>query len=226
VRVASGVALGLVAAIAMSASAPLPVPTKQIVALRGIKMYVESYGAGPPLLLLHGGAGNGLQFSEQVPLFQHEYRCIVPDLCAQGRTTDRPGPLTYHAMAEDVIALMDSLKVPAADLMGWSDGGDIGLDIAIHHPTRLKHLIIFGANLNPQGLNPADVAWNDTATVAGFGDGMREGWTKLSPEPAHTEAIAKGIAGAELWIVPGGSHSVMIENAALVNPRVLDFLGK
>jgi len=161
--------------------------------VNGIRMYYEVKGAGPVLVLLHGGGGNGEQFSRQVPAFEKRFRLVVPDMCAQGRTTDREGPLTYHAMAEDVIALMDTLGVKRFDLMGWSDGGVTGLDLAIHHPDRLRRLVTFGANFSPDGLQAADVAWNDTATAAAFGDGMREGWTRLSPQPDHYEVAMNKI---------------------------------
>jgi len=168
-------------------------PPGRYAEVNGIRMYYEVRGSGPVLVLLHGGAGNGMQFNRQVPAFEMHFRLIVPDMCAQGRSTDRPGPLTYHAMAEDVIALMNVLSVKRFDLMGWSDGGDTGLDLAIHHKDRLRRLVTFGANFSPSGLNPADVAWNDTATAAAFGDGMREGWTRLSPEPDHYEAAMQKI---------------------------------
>src|SRR5262245_30530565 len=103
-------------------------------------MYYETHGQGRVLVLLHGGAGNGAQFSHQVPALEAHHRVVVPDMCAQGRTSDRPGPLTYHAMAEDVVALMDELHVSRFDVMGWSDGGVTGLDLAIHHPERLRRL--------------------------------------------------------------------------------------
>ena len=238
------------------------------IAVRGIRMYVETGGAGPPLLLLHGGAGNGMQFEKQRGEFARSHRLIIPDCRAQGRTTDRPGPLTYHDMAEDVIALLDSLGVRRTDVMGWSDGGNIGLDLAIHHPGRIVHLVTFGANFSPDGLQAADQAWNRTATADSFGTGMREGWTALNPEPAnyenamnriiemwrtlprftpsqlrrirartlvcagehdviraeHTAALARAIPGATTFIVPGASHSAMIERPDLVNPRVPQFL--
>lgn len=165
----------------------LGAPAGHVVPIRGIRMYYETYGAGRPLLLLHGGAGNGMQFEKQIPAFAPHHRLIVPDCRAQGRTTDRPGPLTYHDMAEDMIALLDHLHVRRVDVMGWSDGGNIGLDMAIHHPKRIQHLITFGANFSPDGLNPDDVAWNRTATAASFGPGMRVGWTRLNPEPDHYE---------------------------------------
>ncbi len=244
-------------------------PPGRYAELNGIRMYFEVRGSGPVLVLLHGGGGSGEQFGRQVPAFEKRFRLVVPDMCAQGRSTDRPGPLTYHAMAEDVIALMNLLSVKRFDIMGWSDGGDTGLDLAIHHPDRLRRLVTFGANFSPSGLNPADVAWNDTATVAAFGEGMREGWTRMSPEPdhyeaamqkilvmwrtlprftaaelhsiqarvlvcagdhdlirrEHTEALARAIPGAQVWIVAGASHGAMLEKPDEVNARVIDFLG-
>ncbi len=238
--------------------------------IHGITMYYEVRGQGPPLVLLHGGAGNGMQFEKQIPDFERRHRLVIPDLCAQGRTNDRPGPLTYHAMAEDVIALMDRLGIRRFDVMGWSDGGVEGIDLAIHHRDRVRHLITFGANFSPDGMQAPDQAWIDTATVAAFGDGMRQGWSALSPEPAHyeqamakilhlwktephfttaelgsiraktligagehdvvrqnhSEALARAIPGAELWVVPGASHSVMMEKPAEVNARVLEFLAR
>jgi pimeloyl-ACP methyl ester carboxylesterase len=235
-----------------------------------LRMYVELHGSGPPLLLLHGGAGNGMQFEKQLPAFSPTHRLIVPDCRAQGRTTDRPGPLTYHGMAEDMIALLDRLGVQRVDIMGWSDGGNIGLDMAMHHPERVGHLVTFGANFRPDGLNPQDVEWGRTATADSFGAGMREGWTRLNPQPEHyeeamnkilamwrseprwtaadlgrirakclvcagehdvvrpehTRALAAAIPGATVWIVPGASHSAMIERPDLVNPRVLEFLAR
>ena len=189
--IGSGVLLALVVASGCARTSGLG----HVVRIRGIHLYYEVHGQGPPLLLIHGGAGNGKQFEKQLPDFARHYRCIVPDCCAQGRTTDRPGPLTYHAMAEDMIALLDRLHVRRADVMGWSDGGNIGLDLAMHYPERVSHLVTFGANFRPDGLNPDDVAWNLTATADSFGPGMRVGWTALNPEPEHYEqAMNKIIA--------------------------------
>jgi pimeloyl-ACP methyl ester carboxylesterase len=173
------------------------IPHGHTAEIRGIRMYYELHGAGPPLLLIHGGAGNGMQFEKQIPAFAPHYRIILPDCRAQGRTTDRPGPLTYHDMAEDMIALLDHLKVSKVDVMGWSDGGVIGLDMAIHHPDRLGHLVTFGANFSPDGLQPADVRWNQTATADSFGPGMRIVWTRLNPEPKHYEEAMNKIL--EMW---------------------------
>jgi len=258
----------ILAAVAASGAAG-PAGPGHYADLRGLRVYYELHGQGPALILLHGGTGDGRQFSRQVPAFESRFRLIVPDACAQGRTTDRPGPMSYHEMAEDVLALMDQLHVPSARVMGWSDGGNVGLDLAIHHPARVSHLVTFGANFSPDGLNPADRAWGDTATAAAFGVGARNAYGRLAPDPGHFEAamnkilsmwrtqprftaaelgrirartlivagehdlirrehseqLARSIPGARLWIVPGATHSVMIENASVVNPAVLEFLG-
>jgi pimeloyl-ACP methyl ester carboxylesterase len=166
-------------------------------ATRGLSLYYEVEGHGSPLLLLHGGAGNGMQFEKQRPAFAPTHRLIVPDCRAQGRTTDRPGPLTYHDMAEDMVALLDSLKIRRVDIMGWSDGGNIGLDLAIHHPERVDHLVTFGANATVEGLPRADREWNRTATADSFGVGMQAGWTSLNPQPDHyAQAMDKIL---EMW---------------------------
>ncbi len=180
------------------AAGGLAAPRGEYATVNGIRMYYEVHGTGPALVLLHGGAGNGMQFEKQLPDFVPHFRCIVPDLCGQGRSTDRAAPLTYHAMAEDVVALLDQLHVDAVDLMGWSDGGVIGIDIAIHHPERLRHLVTFGANFTPDGLNPADVHWNQTATADSFGAGMRTGYQRLSPEPENYEQVMNKIIA--LWL--------------------------
>jgi pimeloyl-ACP methyl ester carboxylesterase len=202
-------------------------------AVNGIRMYYETYGRGPVLVLLHGGAGNGLQFSGQVPYLRKHFRLIVPDECAQGRSTDRPGPLTYHAMAEDVIALMDRLHVRRASVMGWSDGGIVGLDMAIHHPARVGRLVTFGANFTPDGLNPEDVAWNARAGADDFGPIVRHAYQALAPDPSHYEvAMDKIIAMwrtqprftlAELGsirartLIAAGEHDVVrLEHTALL----------
>ncbi|MBK7368745.1 MAG: alpha/beta hydrolase [Candidatus Eisenbacteria bacterium] len=180
-----------------AASAPAPGPVSAYFEARGLRTYYELRGSGSPLLLLHGGAGNGKQFEHQVGAFEREHRLIVPDCCCQGRTTCREDSLTYHAMAEDMIALLDHLGVKQVDVMGWSDGGDIGLDLAMHHPDRIRRLVTFGANLDPTGLNEPDQRWAATATPDSLGPGMRAGWIELAPDSTrYVDAMTRVLA---LW---------------------------
>jgi pimeloyl-ACP methyl ester carboxylesterase len=175
---------------------PLP-PGGHIARIRGFRMYYEVHGQGPELILLHGGAGNGMQFSNQIPAFELYRRVIVPDACGQGRSGGRAEALSYHGMAEDVIALMDHLGIRRADVMGWSDGGIEGLDMAIHHPDRVGHLVTLGANFNPAGMNAPDRAWAETARAESFGPDMKRDYQKLSPEPWRFESVMNQII--TLW---------------------------
>ena len=264
--VAGALALGAL----LAAGCGDPTAGGHFVRVRGIRMYYEVHGNGPPLLLLHGGMGNGQQFARQVPAFEGRYRVVVPDLRAQGRTTDGPGPLSYHAMAEDVLALMDQLRIWRADVVGWSDGGITGLDLAVHHTLRIKHLVTLGANFRADGLTPEEIEHAATSSAASLGAAMRFEYGRLAPDPSHfdlamdkilamwraepnftlaqlhsirartlvvagehdivrrdhTEALARAIPGARLWIVPGASHRAMLEEPDLVNRTVLEFLAR
>lgn len=92
---------------------------------------------------------------------------------------------------------MDRLRIPAADVMGWSDGGNTGLDLALNHPERVRHLVTLGANFSPEGMNAPDRAWADTATAASFGPEMKQAFERLSPEPQHYERVMNQIIA--LW---------------------------
>jgi pimeloyl-ACP methyl ester carboxylesterase len=116
---------------------------------RGIKLYYEIYGKGEPLLLIHGNGGSMKAFKYQIDYFSKKYKVIGVDSRAQGKSVDTTSVLTYEMMADDFNALLDSLKIDAANVIGWSDGGINGLLLAIRHPKKVKKLAITGANLVP-----------------------------------------------------------------------------
>jgi alpha-beta hydrolase superfamily lysophospholipase len=91
----------------------------------GLKMYYEIHGTGEPLILLHGGLGSSDMFSEIMPLLSKKKQVIAVDLQAHGRTADINRPLSYEAIADDVAALIHSLKVKKADVMGYSVGAKL-----------------------------------------------------------------------------------------------------
>src|SRR5205814_10638288 len=114
--------------------------------------YYEQHGTGDPLMLLHGGLADASGFALQTPAFAELYRVIVPDRRGHGRTPDVDGPITYDLMADDTIALIDELRIGPAHLVGWSDGGDVGLLVAIKRPDLVRKLVVMGANFSAAGL--------------------------------------------------------------------------
>ena len=124
------------------------------VALNGIKLYYETYGQGEPLLLLHGNGQSIANMSNQIPDLAKHYQVIAVDTRAQGQSTNGRQTLSYDLFADDMSALLTALNIPAAHVVGWSDGGNTGLSLALHHPQQVKKLVTMGANL-----------WSDTLAV-------------------------------------------------------------
>ena len=113
-------------------------------------MYYEVHGDGPPLLLLHGGSGSIPE--KWIPFFTSAFpgdRAGADGARAHRRLVDRP--FHYHEMAEDTVELMRQLGIESAAVVGYSDGGIIGLDMAIHHPERVTKLAVTGANARFDG---------------------------------------------------------------------------
>jgi pimeloyl-ACP methyl ester carboxylesterase len=117
------------------------------VTAKGVRLYYETYGQGPALLLLHGNGESIGSFRRQIGAFAKDYRVIAVDSRDQGQSATTQGKLTYDLLADDMRALLDSLRVPAAHIVGWSDGGNTGLSMAVRYPSRVKSLVTMGANL-------------------------------------------------------------------------------
>jgi pimeloyl-ACP methyl ester carboxylesterase len=172
---------------------PTPFIGSAVVELGDIKMYFEAQGAGEPLILIHGGFGSAKAWSNQIPIFAEKYYVVAPDSRSQGRTTDAEAPLSYHLMAEDMIRLMDHLGIKAAYIVGWSDGGDIGIDMAIHHPERVKALVAFGANITPQGYQESFLDYVRTATVEDIKAMVGSEYLDMMPDPGRLAIILEKI---------------------------------
>lgn len=129
--------------------------------IRGISLYVEQYGKGRPLVMLHGNGGSIESFSCQIPYFKTKYHVIAIDSRAQGKSLDPSDTLSFEMMADDVGVLLDSLKLDSCFILGWSDGGITALMLALRHPEKVRGMAITGANLKPDScsLNPADLRW-------------------------------------------------------------------
>jgi pimeloyl-ACP methyl ester carboxylesterase len=173
----------------------LPTPTETGLApVNDIQMYYAVYGEGEPLLLLHGGLGNADYFANQIPAFAEHYKVIAVDSRGHGRSTVTETPIGYALMASDVLALMDYLEIDSAYLVGWSDGGIIGLDIAINHPERLKKLVAYGANYVPSGVK-SDIG--DSAIFNAYIERALGDYATLSPAPENVDAFLANIGN--MW---------------------------
>jgi len=162
--------------------------------VNGVEIYYAEYGAGQPVILLHGGLGNSDYWGDLIPALAPHYRVMVMDSRGHGRSTRDAQPYGYDLMASDVVGLMDYLKLDKADIVGWSDGAIIGLDIAMNHPDRIGRLFSFAANSTVDGLKP-DVLKNPT--FAAYSERAGAEYRKNSPTPDEYEAFLNQIGA--MW---------------------------
>src|ERR1019366_1898101 len=141
----------------------------------------EVHAEGPPLLVLHGGSGSIPE--KWLPFFTPRFEVIAMEQMGQGRTADLTDrPFHYHDMAEDTVELMHQLDIESAAVVGYSDGGIIGLDIAIHHPDRVTKLAVTGANCRTDGYTTENAEW--VRSFDPHAEPVSDAYARLSPDGA------------------------------------------
>ena len=157
--------------------------------VNGLDMYYEVHGDGEPLLLLHGGAGSIPD--KWIPLFSPHFRVIAPEQMGHGRTADLVDrPFHYHDMAEDTFELLRLLEVESAVVVGYSDGGIIGLDMAIHHPASVSRLALTGVNPRFDGYTEENKEWVRALDPAS--EPVSERYRTLSPDGGNHWPVVLG----------------------------------
>ncbi len=117
-----------------------------------IQLYYEEKGSGESLILLHGNGENHEYFSRQLEFFSKKYRVIAIDTRGHGKSPRGTAPFTIRQFAEDLLCFMDEKEIEKAHILGFSDGGNIALVLALRHPERIKKLVLNGANLYGSGV--------------------------------------------------------------------------
>jgi pimeloyl-ACP methyl ester carboxylesterase len=159
----------------------------------GANIYYATYGKGDPVILLHGGMGNGDHWAFQVPALAAANQVIVIDSRGQGRSSRPKAKPSYDAMATDVLAVMDKLKLAKASLVGWSDGGEIALKLAVGHPDRVNKMFIIGANYDAKGSKPR--SGKPSSTFNAYSAKCRKDYARLSKTPKQFDAHVQ-------WLLP------------------------
>lgn len=113
--------------------------------------YIEK-GTGSPLILLHGNGEDTSYFEHQMEPFSRHFRVIAIDTRGHGKTPRGKAPFTIRQFADDLLAFLDGHDIEKADILGFSDGGNIALVFALKYPQRVGRLILNGANLDAGGV--------------------------------------------------------------------------
>jgi len=164
--------------------------------VNGLKMYYEVHGAGRPLVLLHGGLLTiDLSFGDLLPGLANSRQVIATELQGHGRTADIDRDIDLRYLAGDVAALLDHLGVDQADVLGFSLGGGVALQLTLDHRGRVGRIILASVSYASDGMHAeiSDPAQHATSTRMPTEDDfrqMREAYARLAPDPSHFDAFA------------------------------------
>jgi len=151
----------------------------------GLKMYYEIRGQGEPVVLLHGAfmAISG-DWNDWVLELSRTRKVIAVEMQGHGRTADINRDLTYENLADDVAGLLNYLKVPAADIIGYSLGGGVAILCAIRHPEKVRKVVSISAPYARDGwVKEANDFWPKFTWEAFKGTPMEAEYKRLSPTP-------------------------------------------
>jgi pimeloyl-ACP methyl ester carboxylesterase len=159
--------------------------------VNGLAMYYELHGAGgTPLVLIHGGGSTiGTNFSRVLPLLARSRRVIAVEVQAHGHTRDIDRPFTFEQDADDVAALLDSLHVSSADILGFSNGGTTALQVAIRHPAKVHRLVIASSNYKRDGMQAGFWEFMQKGTYADMPQPYKDAYLSINPSQAGVHAM-------------------------------------
>lgn len=210
-------------------------------------LFYEKTGEGPPLLLLHGNGEDHTIFDVLTPLLSQTHTVYAID--SRGHGASNPtDEYSYQDMAEDIAQLITALEIEDAALYGFSDGGIIGLLLALHHPGLISQLMISGANLNPRGMkrtflhkvkqhykksgNPLERMMLEEPDIKPSAlANIQIPVLVLAGEhdiikSAHTKLIAEKLPNAQLAIIKGEDHGSYIIHSDQLYPYIQNFTAK
>ncbi len=122
----------------------------------GIDIYYREHGEGKPLLLIHGGLLTGESWQPYIAAFAERFRVIAPDSRGHGRTANPTGIMNFRLLGDDIAALVEALDLHKPLICGYSDGGQIALELGMRYPDLPQALIIGGAYME---LTAASSKW-------------------------------------------------------------------
>ena len=208
-------------------------PTTGYAPVNGLKMYYEVHGSGDPVVLLHGSfmtiTNNWTQWIGELSKTR---KVIAIEMQGHGRTADIKRDFSYENLADDVAALLDHLKIPSADLIGYSMGGAVAMQCAIRHPEKVRKVVSISARFRQDGFVKEGLDAVTKLTPELFkGSPLEIEYKKLSPTPDkfadlvnHIKAMASRpfdfgadklkATKAPMFFIHGDADGVRLEHIA------------
>jgi pimeloyl-ACP methyl ester carboxylesterase len=163
----------------------------------GTRIFWEEYGvaSGPPVLVLHGAFGSIGTMGPQIRALAPTHRVIAIEARGHNKSSNALDTLTYEMMADDAVAVMDAVRIMgAADVVGWSDGGNVGIDLARRHPTRVRKVVALGAVYDNTGADAQTIESMRTSKAEDSNYApMRAAYVRDAPVPEKWPVFFKQV---------------------------------
>ena len=184
--------------------------------LNSSKIYYENHGQGPTVVILHGGLCVIETFAHQTAALRNRFQFWLPERPGHGRTPDVDGPYTYAQMLTDALAFMDAVGLESADVIGFSDGANLGLLLAIEAPERVGRLVSVSGNFDPSGmLAPEEVPARGSLEDAM--QGLMALYAELTPDgPEHFSVVFEKLQ--RMW---GEEPRLTVEQLGSIRAKTL-----
>ena len=216
-----------------------------IINVNNVKLYYEIYGQGKPIILVHGNSETHEIFDVLIENLKENYKVYALDSRCHGKSQNT-NKISYDLMAEDMIEFIKKLNISKPVFYGFSDGGIVGLLIAIKEPKLLSKIIISGANLNPKGMKTSMLLVSKIGyfftknkflkmmikepniTIEDLGKIEIPAYILAGQKDVikeeHTKLIAKNIKNSKLVIIPKENHFSYIVHSEKIYQIIKDFI--
>jgi pimeloyl-ACP methyl ester carboxylesterase len=179
----------------LGSTAAAQAPKTGYAPVNGLKMYYEIHGQGDPVVLLHGAFMTITNnWPEMIPELSKTRQVIAVEMQGHGRTADINRDFSYENLADDIAALLDYLKIKQADVLGYSMGGAVAMQLGIRHPEKVRKVVSISAVFRSDGwVKEGREALQHLDPALFKGSPLETEYKKLSPTPDQFETFVKHV---------------------------------
>lgn len=191
-------------------------PTTGYAPVNGLKMYYEIHGEGEPVVMLHGAFMTITGWADWIKELSKTRKVIAVEMQGHGRTADIKRDMSFENLADDVAALLDHLKIPSADVIGYSMGGGVAMQTAIRHPEKVRKVVVISAVFRYDGWvkEGRDALPSITAEVF-KGSPVEAEYKRLSPTPNEFPEFVRHVISSAARPYDFGSDKIKATKAPM-----------
>jgi pimeloyl-ACP methyl ester carboxylesterase len=180
-------------------------------------MYYEIHGTGESVVLLHGSFMTITNnWPDMIAALSKTRKVIAVEMQGHGRTVDIKRDFSYENLADDVAAMLDYLKIETADLIGYSMGGGVAIQVAIRHPQKVRKVVSISAVFRHDGwVKEALDAFPKMTAEMFKGSPLEAEYKKLSPTPNEFPSLVKRAIAMDLKPYDFGAEKLRATRAPM-----------